>query len=139
MHHFESERGSPMAKKTITETPVLEEVSKTIEETIQQSLSENCISLLTDIKNGKTDALNKDHIFEVKYDDLKDEYTLHVGSTEQDKGVIYLIKNLDVLPATIVGFSIMYDLANIETTISYIKNNQNECFVVLTPGFEKLV
>ena len=122
-----------MAKKTITETPVVEDASKTIEETIQESLVENCINLLTEVKNGNTDVLNKDHIFTVTFDDCPDEYTLHLGSNEQNKGVIYLADNLHVLPAIIVGFSIMYFLQSIDDTIDHIKNNQSSCFVIQTP------
>lgn len=122
-----------MAKKTITETPAVEEVSKTIEETIQESLAKNCINLLTEVKNGNNDVLNKDHIFDVTFNDYIDNYKLSVGSIENNKGIIYLAENLQGLPASIVGFSIMYFLQSIDETISHIQNNQTICFVVQTP------
>lgn len=122
-----------MAKKTVKEEIAIEEVTPTIEEVIRKSLVDNCLVLLTEIKNGNNEVLNKDHVYEITYNDCKDEYTLHVGSTEQGKGVIYLSNNLHFLPAHIVGFSIMYDISTIDETISYIEDNKSTCFSIFTP------
>jgi hypothetical protein len=81
--------------------------------------------------------LNKDHVFEVTYNDFNDNYSLHVVQQGDDSGIIYLSGNLQFLPAVIIGFSLMYQLSKIDEAISHIQDSS--CFSVLIPGSEELV